>query len=373
MPPSEQLSFLIDSLLYSKRLVLDDLGRIADELLHNEDVELRVKFLVTENSLYKLLHSASGTSRCRLEDLRGDDEHVIGRVSGQFGKKQQTTIQGRFTACRHPKFPLVWVIVTDAGSEFLSRPFRALLKTLHPRPVAPILRTPQLETLLQGLSMALGTTPLRVTQVGSRARIRSAGAQKTVERDRRWTDVSVDEAFSDALDSGQWVTDAAASYPGRRADRPNHVRLNRYSVMTFEREASVALDIMLDAVSGMATEWYEFLRDRERRAATRYHSRPFKISFNYPALASREQVKLLSNALKSMPSVSFTTLHGNPYFHAVLLDYSDGSTYEVLVANDSAITVLPQGRATVSALQRLCSKVFSEFREGELIEAARAS
>lgn len=65
-------------------------------------------------------------------------------------------------------------------------------------------------------------------------------------------------------------------------------------------------------------------------------------------------------------------LHSNPYFHAVMLDYRDGSTYEVLVLSDSGLTVIPQGRATVRSLQRLCSHVFAGFREGDLREASDA-
>ncbi|MHB1861608.1 MAG: hypothetical protein ACYCVL_01450 [Gemmatimonadaceae bacterium] len=373
MPYSDQLSFLVDSLLYSKRLDLSSLGRIADELLFSDEAELRVKLLVSEASFTTLLRNAIVHSRCQVEILQSDVDYVIARVSGRFGKKPQTVIDGRFTACRHPRFPLVWVVVTDAGAEFLAKPFRHLLKGLRPRPIAPILRTPQLRQLMEAIEARLMEVPLRITQVGSRSRIRSERAQKTVERDRRWTDLTVEEAFSDVLDSGQWVTDVASSYPGRRVDRPVHVRINRYSVMSFERAASVAIDVMLDAVAEMASDWFHFLRNRERRPETQYHSRPFRINFNYPALESRQQIKLLANALTSMPSVSCTTLHGNPYYHAVMLDYADGSTYEVLVSDDSAITVFPQGRSTVAALQRLCSRVFSEFREGELVEVANAS
>lgn len=370
MALSEQLSFLVESRLYAIPLELDSLGKIADELLQAGELQLRVKVLVSEVPLSSLLRFAGTDSRAALQILHSGDDYVIGKVSGRFGKRPQTTIEGRFSACRHPRFPLVWVMVTDADSTFLEKPLRSLLKRLYPRPVAPILRTPQLGALLTALASRPEATPLRITQVGSRARIRSAGAQKTVERDRRWTDVTVEEAFSDALDSGQWVTDVSASYPGRWAERPSHVRISRYSVMTFERAASVALAVMLDRVVEMASEWFQFLRNRERRAESQFHSRPFRIKFNHPALGTRDQIKLLATALRSLPSVSCTTLHGNPYYHAVMLDYSDGSTYEVLVADDSSITVLPQGRATVNSLQRLCSMVFSEFREGELSEAS---
>jgi hypothetical protein len=41
-----------------------------------------------------------------------------------------------------------------------------------------------------------------------------------------------------------------------------------------------------------------------------------------------------------------TVLHGSSFFHAVMADYTDGSIYEILVVNNSRMTVIPQGKAT---------------------------
>jgi hypothetical protein len=120
----------------------------------------------------------------------------------------------------------------------------------------------------------------------------------------------------------------------------------------------------------MAFEWYSFLKDRQRDAQTKYHSRPFVVAYESDIVETPEQTARLSKALSGIPNVSCTVLHGNPYLHAALTDFEDGSTYEVLVLHPREVTVIPQGRSTVAALQRLCGQLFAEFREGVLQEVA---
>ncbi len=376
MPSDEQLSFVAESLLYQRPLEYRSLGRVLEEVLQSGVREVRVKLLLSEAPLSRVLVEAAGSARGIFEPTFVTPDATAGRVFGKFGRRPGEIVEGRFAALRHPEQPLVWVVVTDSTTDFLVRPFRWLMRSATPRPTAPILRTPQLQALVEALQTGVrmrfleeSDTAVRVTQLGYRARIASAGARKTVERDRKWTDLSVAEAFSDAVDAGQWVTDVGVEYPQPgNAGWKARARLGRYSVFTFQRSAVLPFEAFVDPAAAMAQKWFLFLRNRERRPANRYTTRPFRIDFGFPVLSTPDQVSLFAKALRKMPSVTCTVLHGNPYFHAVLLDYHDGSTYEVLVSDEEGATVIPQGRATVRALQRLCSRVFADFREGELSE-----
>lgn len=371
VPTPEQISFAVESLLYGQPLAYDQLPRVVDAALAAGAREIKAKLLLVANRFPKVSKYSADSVRGSYKELHGRDDSVVGEVRGRFGRGSDDVVSGRFVAARHPLFPLVWIVVTDAGTDFLKRPFRYFLRSLEPKATAPIFRTSQIEALLRLIHARPNVRSFRVTQLGFRSRIRSEGARKAVERDRKWTDLSLEEAFSEAIESGQWVTDASAEYefePGSFG----FLKVHRNGVFTFERHAHMAMRLVIDRAARMAADWYEFLRDRDRAAKTSYHSRPFAIEFGHPALESVEQIRLLAGALSNIPSVTCTVLHGNPYFHAVLVDYHDGSTYEVLVLTDSRLTVIPQGRTTVRALRRLCAQVFAEFREGELKEAAGA-
>lgn len=368
MPPQDQLSFAVDNLLYGRAIKWSELSRTVEAVLAHGAREIKVKLLLLEKGFPKGTRSRSASDeRASYTDIHRIPGAIVGEVHGRFGRDKKEIIAGKFLAVQNPEVPLVWAVVTDAGTDFLNRPFRRFLRSIWPKPVAPIFRTGQLQELLRLLESRSTVRNMRVTQLGYRATIRSEGANKAVERDRRWTDVTVEEAFSEALEAGQWVTDVTASFD-ENGFRHSFVKIGRYGVFTVEHHASTTLDSLLNPAARIAAGWYEFLRDRERAPKTQYHSRPFNIEFNHPALASREQLSGFTHAIGSIPSVTCTVLHGNPYFHAVMVDFQDGSTYETLVLRDNAVTIIPQGRTSVAALQRLCSRVFSNFREGELRE-----
>lgn len=353
--------------MYGRAATWTELPRVVDAALGNGAREVKVKLLLWDKAFARRPNRAAGPFSQGYTEMHRRSGSVVGEIQGYFGRDKQEIVGGKFLAVQSPEIPVLWAIVTDAGSDFLKRPFRHFLRGATHRAIAPILRTPQMEELLQLLQRDRRVHELRVTQMGYRAPIHSHGARKAVERDRRWTDLTLEEAFSEALEAGQWVTDVTAQF-NDEAFGYAQVKIGRYGVFTFERRARIALDTLLAPAAKMAFDWYQFLKNRQRAATTHYHSRPFNIEFNYPALESRDQVLELAQTLSSIPAVTCTVLHGNPYFHAVLVDFQDGSTYEALVLRENALTVIPQGRATVGALQRLCSRVFSNFREGELRE-----
>lgn len=372
MPRKSQISFEIEALLYSRPIPWDRLAGVLDSAMRAGAKELRVKLLLSETPLPRMLASIAGPDSGRLRQFYHHTDAWAGHLQGRFGRERPITVQGSFFVQKHPKYPRVWVLVTDAQTDFLKRPLRNLLRSLSDRPTAPILRTPEIATLLKYLEARQSLQPVRVTQLGYRSRITSAGATKAVERDRKWTDLGIAEAFADAIEAGQWVTDASVEY---KADgyRTAHAKIGRYGVFTFAVRCGSALESFIDPATRLANDWYDFLRNRERAKPTNFRSRPFSITFDTPALGSIEHVSLLRAALQKLPSVSCSVLHGNPYFHVAMLDYQDGSTYEVLVLDPASITVIPQGRTTVRALQRLCAQIFADFREGRLLEIEHAA
>ena len=370
MPDRRQVSFAVDSLLYQTRYGVEDLPRVLDAALASGAKAVKLKLLLSETPLDRLFAVyARGEHRPKLEQSLEVDGQWSGILHDRYGRRHAEIVEGSFAAIRHQRNPLVWILVTDATSDFVKRPLRQLLRSLYPHPVAPIYRTNQIKELFELVGAHGGIRAVRVKQLGHRARICSTGAKQTIERDLTWTDLSVAEAFDEALDSGHWVTDARLEYVLESGTSPT-LSINRYGVFTLRGRASSAITSVLDRAVTMAVRWYEFLRNRQRDAESNYRSKPFTVSYNYPVAESRDQISLLRKALTGISGVSCTVLHGNPYFHASMTDFRDGSTYEVVVLNASTITVLPQGRSTVRALQRLCSQLFSEFREGELREAS---
>lgn len=357
-------------LLYGRSLTIRELSDAAEAALGAGANDIRVRMFLSEVHPGEALDYGRLRSFVKYQVLSADKSHLSASVSGVYGRLHVREIGGRFNALRHPSYPKVWLVVSHENIEFFKKPLADLMRGATPRLVRPILRTPQLHAIFSVIASIRAVSDVRMRQLGLRGRIASRGADRRIERDRRWTDLGVDEAFHEAVEGGQWVNDATAEYRLNN-QFSGRITVGRSGSFRFERRFAAIAQRALDLTAGYTTSWFEFLKDRDRREESQYRSRPFRLEFNYPVLTVADGVKRLADVLSNMSHTTFTVLHGNPFFHAVIVDYSDGSTSEVLVLDQTGLIVIPQGRATVNSLRRICAQIFSAFREGEFQEVGQ--
>jgi len=363
MPTQNQISFLLDTYLYKQDLVFTDLSSILNQLLQSGVKEFRIKMFLNEDNIFEKIKEGN-KNNVRIKIIHKNDVVRALELDGEYGRKNIQKIVGKVLIIKHPVYKKVWMAITDEPNEFIKRPLKYFLRSIHPRSTAVILTTPQMEELLLSFQKDLGSQ-VRVKQIGQRAKIKSLGATKSIESDRRWTDLNINEAFSEAKEAGQWLTDITLEYGPENSG--SLLKVGRYGEFLFQGPSKVSIDHFVNLAAKYGEYRFNFLNNREKNRSNNFTSTPFYINFNYPVFKEKEQYDKLAQALKKIPSSSFTKLHGNPYFHATMVDYKDGSNYEVMIMNTKYLTVIPQGRSTVRALQRLCSSIFSNFREGEIV------
>ena len=79
-------------------------------------------------------------------------------------------------------------------------------------------------------------------------------------------------------------------------------------------------------------------------------------------ISLKEVVKLLTNYSKASVGIN----HANPFLHAEIVDYSDGSSFEIIIASPNSIKIIPQIRSTPDALSRIIEYLSEKFGEGEI-------
>ena len=135
MPRRDQRSFAIEALLYGQRVPYDGLPSVCETLLLGDTKELRIKLLLTEAPMVYAL-SQRGSAERHFSFKRVSPEQASGEMRLAIGRNRARTVEGRFTIIKHPRYPVVWVLVTDARGEFAGcRPRRGnaawFLDTLH--------------------------------------------------------------------------------------------------------------------------------------------------------------------------------------------------------------------------------------------------
>ena len=369
MAIKNQTTLAIDALLYAGQIPHARVGSIIEQVIASGAPDVRVKLLLSEADLLAAIGRARLPSRIRFESIAHGQHYVAGMLSNTIGREKNRRIEGNFALLRNPDYSFVWLLITTAGGEFLKSAVRPFFRFVHPRPAVPVFRTQQIEAMLTGIEQPNFTRGIRIRQIAGRASIDSEGARKRLEADRRWTDRTIADAFEQARTANQWITDVSIDFI---TNNWNHgsVKIGRYGTIAFRGRGQEVFSMLLRESSGVAQERFEFLRDRARSPERDFRSRPFEIDFQFDAIVNKGSIADLKSAIVRIPRTTCTVLHGNPYWHAVMSDYSDGSVYEIVVLEPSRLTVIPQGRASVRALQRLGSYVFAHFHEGEFRELA---
>jgi hypothetical protein len=146
------------------------------------------------------------------------------------------------------------------------------------------------------------------------------------------------------------------------------LHLRRHAGATYYRGKFETFDKMvLSPLAAAASARVQLLADRSRRNA------PEGISALEIRLASRvfaESTHDLVNELATTPRLGVSIFHRNPYFHAVLTDYRDGSSYDLYVTEDDRIIFYPGIRASTGSLASITEELADRFSGVSLGEAA---
>lgn len=363
-----QENLSLDSLLYSAKVDYTSLPRRLDEILASGTPEITCKLLVSEEPLLNLISDESESYRANFKAIVRHDQSLSGHLNGLFGKTSVERIEGKICILRHSNDSKVWLLVTDGNREFLKKPVRYFLRSIFPKLTTPLLSTSQIEKVLSGIETTQRVSHLRVTQIGLRGKIGSDEATREIESDRRWTDRSFKEVLDASKEIGQWITDIRLDYLNARGHKSS-LRINRQDEFTFRGSVKDIFHFVMNDCADYGRKQHDFLKDRQRRPQSNFRSSPFLIQYAYPALNSIEALENLTGVIKGIESTSLTRLlQTESLLHEVVVDYRDGSTYEVLVLEPTSIIVIPQGRSTIASLQKFYRAVFSKFAEGVLKE-----
>lgn len=110
----------------------------------------------------------------------------------------------------------------------------------------------------------------------------------------------------------------------------------------------------------------EFLGNRSRRESLHLAAKPLAIEFGRDQFSEPAENMKFIQALKRMSKVSVSVLHGNPYIHVSVIDYFDGSTFDLWVLNSNQLVIVPQMKGSVFSIKRLINHIFDTYAEGSI-------
>lgn len=358
-----QLLDLSDAYLNKAHQDFDSVRTNASSLLKSTDATLRVAIFMAGVDLvsthlrfvrhfaYEVLSQTKTAKYLRVEQEKRTGEKV----------------QGGVLIARHPEQGIYLLLSVDSAYFFEKITLAFLRKAYLTNVSSFYLNSLELSKILANLSAAARPDqPLRVRHLNTQSKLSGPRVRVTRESDLVWTDRSLEDIFNWVKDTGKWIKKIVVEAYPRTSPGLITCAISRDAVVSCTGSFELVYDAIIEPVCRMAASRLKFIKGRERRKDNLFKPQPVLLQFAKPVLADVEATKSLTQILRALPAASCSILHGNPYLKLSLVDYRDGSSYEIWVLSDSRITVVPQTRATVSSLERLCAHVFREFEEGDV-------
>ena len=177
-------------------------------------------------------------------------------------------------------------------------------------------------------------------------------------------------AFDFAREQNAWfksVTFEAFTGQAVRAE----ITLARNGSIRTDGALSRVFESLVLPICGKVYESYMLFRKRSQRDSPRLEVRPLTIDFGREIIAGEEETRLVE-AIKLQPKTSVSIVHRNPYIQASVVDYVDGSIFDLWVLNPRELIVVPQLKGTISAIRRLIANIFNNYAEGTVKDFAVA-
>lgn len=299
----------------------------------------------------------------------------------EYGEKEVRSVRGVFVILPS-SVDGIHRLVSVCRGDFWNIAVQRYVQHTYPRIVPVFFRQPELREALESLERKLGSEyRLMVKEVSmkeSRVGLNSNRGPAVYDTDRTWmkTYRPVRDVFDEALERRQWHTSIAFRVQRLVKERDRYAtvafcRLYKYGDVHFDRLYREVTDILLPVLEKAAKERMDLFSNRgirERRERGFEPAMPLQITYALDVFDQKENLQRFAEVIRKYPHATKAVFHSNPYFHASVADFLDGSSFEVWVLSPRRILVVPQAKASAPALERLISHISIEFREGHVGE-----
>lgn len=273
---------------------------------------------------------------------------------------------GQFYILQDELYADAFVAFTIESSTFFKRALLPLIQSLYPVAIMTFIKHKKLRRLLNSFMILDITNELTITRASQRLRFQENHKGRRVMPVVSWPSMNVEEAF-------QWVYDHNGWFESISIELKNS--FGTISNFTFTRQGILRTNSLVEQlfisfvkpVCKTIHENMEFFSHRSRLDRIDLSTRPIVIEFEEDQFAELSENQRLIQSMRRMKTASISVLHGNPYVHLTILDYFDGSVFDIWILDQQKLVIVPQLKASAAAIKRLVNHVFDDYAEGNLI------
>ncbi|MBE0410773.1 MAG: hypothetical protein IBX69_13700 [Anaerolineales bacterium] len=296
-------------------------------------------------------------------------------LSHLIGKQNRRTLQGIIVILptKLEKFNRIFTI---SFSKTWNYSIRKLVKMSYPSAMPVFFKQNEIKDALLLLEKSLGSQyRIRVSEVVmKRKRLgKETFSKKYYETDRLWTELSIDEVFERALERNQWFTSLQFNIQKKSSNQRSYQqitsgRIYKAGEVHYEYLHDEITHYVISPLQRFAAERFSLFQNRGIRDRGYKSGLPIEILFEREIFSNSAEIHRFNDVIQKFPKSTKVVFHRNPYYHASVADFLDGSSFELWVLSQNKILIIPQAKSSELAFERLVSHIFSEFREGVIRE-----
>jgi len=275
-------------------------------------------------------------------------------------------IEGKFFVYEHPELVNTYLVMTIESQDFVRRALLPFIERSYPRILLPIVNHQHMKLLLYGFRDNCGFTDLRVVRAVLRSRFTEQKPRtEAVIPSVSWPNLGLAGAFDFAQEQNGWFQ--SLTFEALR-DSTEHAEITvaRNGMVKADGELLKVFDNLVSGICKRAHDNHKLFRMRSRRDNPSLDVKPLTVNFGREQLADEGERDKLIEVMRLLDKTSLSVVHSNPYVQLSVIDYIDGSTFELWVLNPRELIIVPQLKGTVAGIRRLVSHVFDNYAEGSI-------
>lgn len=319
-------------------------------------------FLLSNRDLFEVIQNWKPKYYV-LDFLREEKDFIIVYAKRHI-KRTRRDVEGYFIIKRIGDKNF-YIIFTLEKKDFIERILFNLFESFYSNISRLFITSSEIKSMLDYISESMGGKII-VKELIAQKNIKSKN--KDTETIITYTDKEYEIAFEEAFNEDRWVDKVSFEV---KFEKNNYNSFKAFLSRDTLIKCNNYLNEFIQLVIRKLVIIYnknQKIFDKKARKDNHGKIKPIAIKYQDRIFKGRVYNQEIIEVISNFPKSSFTLYHGNPYLHLSLVDYIDGSSYEIWIIDEEKLIIIPQIKASFNSLSRLCEHISRDFLEGTLVE-----
>jgi len=274
-------------------------------------------------------------------------------------------LEGQFFVYKYGINPNLYLAITLESRDFVKRALLPFIEQHRTRFYLTFLNQDKLKTFLNNYREGGGYTDLNILRVSLISRYANE-KKETIIPSVNWLGLPINTAFTYANENNGWFK--SLTFEALRRDKKlAQVTVYRNGVIKTDRDMIGINKYLIESICSLIRDNLTLFSKRSRRE-NELAVKPLTIQFGQNQFSDIGENAKFIDKMNQLSNASVSVMHGNPYIFLTIIDYVDGSTFDVWVLKANELIIVPQLKSTVNALKRVISHIFDRYAEGTIQE-----